>query len=530
MFGPLQVKRCALSCRQFRLGGIGVGGLRLVAAAVLALLCAAPAMAQLRTGRHVRSTYDRGGRVSRDPALDRSPGSTEASRNRVRRAAYQSEETSGDTGHGAANSPARLSESPAASVPPAAEAVHVHAGADCDDCGPALAPCGAEGCDGWGCDVCSGGYSEIAPTATSPCPPGCGPLLALWYRLSVRAELPLYWRRAHGPPALVTTSPAGTAADVAGELGQPSTSVLLGDGPLSDTAQLGYRFTVGTWFGPERCYGGIVRYWNAGDRTESFAFDSGSNPILARPFLNTTVLNTPTPDAQLVAFPGESTGNILVTATSQVDGVDLMVRRLLYRDRYTRLDWLTGYQYVAIDEGLQIASHTFGTGGNLQGATIDVVDQFNTENRFHGGMYGLMNTRRLGRLKIETMFRMGLGNLTRRVRIQGSTTTSSGGATNTEPQGLLARSTNSQPFEDDTFVVVPEVGINLGWRLRPGLDFTVAYNYMLIPKVAQASRQLDKDLAVNLSDPLVGALDPQLDFEERKYWLNSLGLGLQLRY
>ena len=53
---------------------------------------------------------------------------------------------------------------------------------------------------------------------------------------------------------------------------------------------------------------------------------------------------------------------------------------------------------------------------------------------------------------------------------------------------------------------------------------------MLIPKIAQASRQLDKDLAVNLSDPLVGSLDPQLDFEEREYWLNSLGLGLQMRY
>ncbi len=528
MFGPVQEKPMVGPRPHFELRRAASLTIPLLVWGMALSAWAPGAHAQLRNGRHVRSTYvgETGGADRR-----RSPASDAAAAQSapVRRAGFQLEDAR-DSG------PMRVGDAPAerhpsATSPPRAVAEPPISALGCDDCGPAFVPCGAPGCDGLGCDVCRGGYSEIAPTATAPCPPGCGPLLALWYRLSVRTELPLYWRRAHGPPALVTTSPDGTGADVAGELGQPTTSVLLGDGPLSDTTQLGFRITVGTWFGPDQCYGGIVRYWNAGDRTEAYAFDSTTNPILARPFLNTTVLNSPTPDAQLIAFPGDSTGNILVTATSQVDGVDLMVRRLLYRDQYTRLDWLTGYQYVAIDEGLQISSHTLVTNNQqLQGATIDVTDQFNTENRFHGGMYGLLNTRRIGRLKVETMFRMGLGNLTRKVRIQGSTTTASGGSSTTEPQGLLARATNSQPFEDDTFVIVPEVGINLAWRLRPGLDFTVAYNYMLIPKIAQASRQLDKDLAVNLSDPLVGSLDPQLDFEEREYWLNSLGLGLQMRY
>ena len=118
----------------------------------------------------------------------------------------------------------------------------------------------------------------------------------------------------------------------------------------------------------------------------------------------------------------------------------------------------------------------------------------------------------------------------RRVNISGSTTTTSGGVSNTENQGLLARNTNSQPFVDDTFIVIPELAVNLAYRIRPGLDFNLGYNYMVIPKVAQAAQQLDDDLAVNLSDPLTGALDPALDFDERKFWLHSLGFGLQLRY
>ena len=131
---------------------------------------------------------------------------------------------------------------------------------------------------------------------------------------------------------------------------------------------------------------------------------------------------------------------------------------------------------------------------------------------------------------METMFRLGAGSLERRVNISGSTTTTSAGVSNTVNQGLLARNTNSQPFVDDTFIVIPELAINLGYRFRPGLDFNLGYNYMVIPKVAQAAQQLDNDLAVNLTDPLTGALDPTLDFVERRFWLHSLGFGFQLRY
>ena len=153
-----------------------------------------------------------------------------------------------------------------------------------------------------------------------------------------------------------------------------------------------------------------------------------------------------------------------------------------------------------------------------------------TDNSFHGGSYGFVSTRNIARWKMETMFRLGLGNLRREVAISGSTTTSGGGTSTTVPGGLLARSTNSRHFTDDTFIVLPEVGFNLAYNLRPGWDFTVGYNYMFIPKVAQASQQINDNLASNLSSPLTGQLDPAFNFDERNYWLHSLGLGLQVRY
>ena len=398
---------------------------------------------------------------------------------------------------------------------------------------------------GCNCGACSSGcddFAELAPTCASTCGPtgcgdamftGCGPLATLLSNLSVRAEVPLYWRRAAGPPPLVTTSPDGTAQGTAGELGQTTTSILFGNGPLNDDANAGFRITLGTSLGGSDNYGLLFRYWNAGSQDDTATFSSNRNAILARPFFNTTVGNG-VQDTQLIAFPNQSTGNISIATTSDVSGLNVMLRRLAYRDRFTRIDWLYGYQHVSIEESLSINTNTLVTGNvnpALNGASIAVSDRFATQNDFNGVTYGFMGDRRMGCWKMESMFRLGLGNLRRQVNIGGTTTTTSAaGASNTEAQGLLARNTNGQPFKDDTFVVVPEVGFNVAYNIRPGLDFNVGYNYMLIPKVAQASRQIDKQLAVNLSEPLTGSLDPQLDFEERKYWLHSLGLGLQWNY
>ncbi|GAB5403655.1 MAG: hypothetical protein Aurels2KO_18860 [Aureliella sp.] len=352
--------------------------------------------------------------------------------------------------------------------------------------------------------------------------------------MSVRAEVPLYWRRAAGPPALVTTSPDGTAAGVAGRLPESgTTSVLLGGEPLNQDANAGFRLTLGTWLGEGKKFGLMFRYFTAGDQDDTYAFDSMSNAILARPFFNTSVAGNFEQDAQLIAFPGDSNGSINVNTMSSVTGVDLTLRRLLYMDRFTRVDWLYGYKNVAIDEGLTINSMTNVTGNvpGLQGASIAVSDAFMTENDFNGVSYGIMSSRHFARWKVDAMFRLGAGNLRRKVNINGSTTTTSAaGAVSSSSEGLLARNTNNQAFMDDTFIVIPEVSVGFAYAIGPGFDVRVGYEFMMLPKVAQASQQINDDLAVNLSDPLVGSLDPALNFDERDYWLQSLGLGLQLRY
>lgn len=74
-----------------------------------------------------------------------------------------------------------------------------------------------------------GGFADAPPApsaATEPCP--CTPA-ERHPRVTVQAEYLLWWLRGASAPPLVATSPRGVQFPVAGVLGQPTTTVLLGD-------------------------------------------------------------------------------------------------------------------------------------------------------------------------------------------------------------------------------------------------------------------------------------------------------------
>jgi hypothetical protein len=371
------------------------------------------------------------------------------------------------------------------------------------------------------------------------CPPGCfdecctpiRPLQTWWNRTSIRAEVPLFWRRGHSTPPLVTTSPVGTPAETAGRLGLNTTNILQ-QGVFGQDAEAGIRIATTTYLDDCRTHGIWFRYWNAGTRNDLNQFDSGDFPILARPFVNTSAPNAPQNDTQLVSFPGDTIGSVGVSGRSRLYGMDVALKSLFYSDRFTRFNWICGYQRVIIGETLVIGSETTVVGDlpPLQGSTISVTDFFQSANRLDAAVLGFQSTRRIARFRLETMFQLGLGNLQRQIEIAGNTTTTSGNTTSSTDQGLLARATNSRRLMDDTFVIAPEAGINLAYAISPMIDFTIGYNYMMVPKVYQAGTLINPDLRVNLSDPLVGQLDPGLNLVETRYWVRTLGLGLQMRY
>ena len=350
------------------------------------------------------------------------------------------------------------------------------------------------------------------------------------YGLHVRAEATRWDRSAQSLPILVTTSPAATPAVDAGQLGLPTTSILFGGSDVNGTSNTGGRLTVGTWLDDCESWGLVFRGWDAGALSTEFSATNTQFPIIARPFLNVT--STPEQDTQLIAYPGTSTGNINVKVDSEIAGADLSLKRLVYVTPHSRWEMLYGFQYISLNESLDIQSNTqiVDPQDIRFPASFALTDSFSTQNQFRGFQVGLQGSKQYGCWYYEGMLRFGLGSMERTVTINGQNSITSNGSTATEAQGLLARFSNSGSFASDTFVVVPEAGLLVGYSLTKNIDLTLGYTAMMLPKVAQAASQVDVDLASNLSNPLSGALRPSFVLNETNYWLSGLNFGAQWRY
>lgn len=389
----------------------------------------------------------------------------------------------------------------------------------CDSVG-----CDSLGCDSLGCDVsgCDGlGCGHVGPVhrlfggPTSP-----------WFG---SAELLLWWRRPQALPPLVTTSPDGTDRDLAGQLDQADTSILFGNDYYGDTLSAGGRFTLGRWLDPVGHHSFNMRFWLTGE--ENYGFDTNSvvTPIIARPFLNVTDPNNIEADAALIAFPGEFDGNVSVSGTSDIYGADVSLRQLHREGLGGRIDFLYGYQYLRINESLDIRGESIVVGGTALpiGSMFAIRDQFDVQNEFHGGQVGFNGFHREGCWTLDGLIKFGFGNLSRRGALIGETFRASGGQTATSPDGLLVRSSNRGTFSDSTFAWVPELNVNVGYSWRPGVDLTVGYSVIGLTEALQPWRTIDPNLPVDTNDQ---ATRPLASFSYSTHWVQGINFGLRWNY
>jgi hypothetical protein len=342
------------------------------------------------------------------------------------------------------------------------------------------------------------------------------------------AEFLMWWGKGTHLPPLVTTSPQGTPPGLAGELGQPTTTILFGNELAGEELQAGARITFGMWLDGEHnvALGGKF-YGLQGDEENFFAASTG-DPILVRPFFNVLINQQ---DNLLVAFPGLVEGSVNVDyQTNNFMGSEAFVEIMMHRECRRRINLLLGYHFLRMDDELTINSfHTITEiGGPVpQGTTFDLTDRFSTENEFHGGEIGLKGRSTTAR-SLDGLLKTSLGSQRQQVVIQGT------GEINIPPGpaaplngGFLALPTNSGTFERSRFVVIPEATMNLTYHHTPCLSFHMGYNLIWMTEAVTAGDQID--LALNLSQQgglLVGPARPAFPFRERDYWVQGINFGL----
>jgi hypothetical protein len=365
----------------------------------------------------------------------------------------------------------------------------------------------------------------------------CCPAESPGYGFWVRPEFLLWWVKDFATPALVTSSPVGTAREDAGVLGEPGTFILEGDGFGGGIAPSA-RIRFGCWFDPHALYGVEASYLGLrGGAGSSFAA-SNAERILARPFFNVEP-GVEGQDAELVAFPGQLEGNISLQGETTLHGAELLFRHSIRRC-WTSLDFGAGWRYQHLGEELLISDFKRvidASSGLPIGTTLEKSDRFATRNQFNGGQVGVTAQLRRCQWSVTLLMKMAFGNTRSEAEINGNSTTTvpspgADPAVSVTNAGLLAQETNIGAYTRDGFSVIPEFGISLGCDLTDNLRATAGYTFLYWSQVARPGDQIDTDLNLSqlLPDTLVGIPRPEFTWVGTDFWAQGLNFAIEYQF
>ena len=383
------------------------------------------------------------------------------------------------------------------------------------------------------CDECEG--VDFCGFACC-CPPG-----KFW----LRADYLMWWTNGMRLPPLVTTSPPGTPLEQAGVL--PNATVLFGDSTVGAGGRSGYRFSWGMWLDNCCTWGIEGDYFALGQGSGNYDQFSATT-ILARPLYDVQAIGQ---GRQLVTYPDVVEGSIRVNAKDyfQSTGVALSYNLCCCDDCCDsdpcgdsclpllfccRTDLLIGYRYykyndsVAIRENLRVTEE-----GPTQNWLFQVDDNFRARNDFHGSEFGLRTKLYRGRWSLDILTKIALGNTRQTVTIDGQTiVTPTDQPTQIRDGGVFAVRSNEGTYTRDSFTMIPQLGIDLGYQVNQNWRAYIGYNLLYWACVVHAGEQIDLNV-----DPrnIPIAQDPALPFpafsgKTSSFWAHGLNLGLEYRF
>ena len=348
------------------------------------------------------------------------------------------------------------------------------------------------------------------------------------------------------PPTLTSFAPGSPSATTGfgGELGVPGT-IVLSPSHFDYGALPGGRFTFGRWMDPARSWGLEAQGLFLSGGNATFSSSSGGTPSLRVPF------NNPPPGAGfpvgpssfVLADPGFAEGNQTINSSLHfwgVEGNGILRGANFVNTGPVALSFLAGIRYLDISEDLSIASSETLLGG---GGSFTGNDDFATHNRFIGPQLGvraeMTEDTPIGPFETSILAKLAIGDNRETVAINGSSTAVGFGFATpvTAPGGLLTQATNMGTRTRDTFTAVPELQLDVGYRLPYGFKLFLAYNFIYLSDAVRPGDQVDTTLNLTgnpvISGPgatLLGAARPMPLFASSTFWAQGLDIGIRYQF
>jgi hypothetical protein len=229
------------------------------------------------------------------------------------------------------------------------------------------------------------------------------------------------------------------------------------------------------------------------------------------------------------------TGRVAVSSSSRMWGIEGNGLRNLVVGCNYRVDLLGGFRYVQLDEGLTIGEDLLVPADSPQaaGTRFLVQDDFGTRNNFYGGQLGTREEFRRGRWSLDVLTKVALGVSDESVTIKGNTQiTAPGGPPQNFVGGLLALPTNIGNYHRDSFAVIPEVGVSVGYQVTSHLRAKLGYSFLYWSSVARPGNEVNRLVNPTQLPPntLVGVAQPTFLFKSTDFWAQGINAGLEYDY
>jgi hypothetical protein len=436
------------------------------------------------------------------------------------------------------------------------------------------------------CTVCGDGVCGGQGCANGGCGFGSRPVFY------ARGEYLLWKFDGMNVPALVVSSD-----DEIFDLDDP---IIFGDSDdVLDDARSGFRITLGYWLDDYGKLGIEGDYMAFGTEDLTFSagsFDSGPPPFIGRPFFSMTPFDGDgdplTPDAPGPAVQEVDTNNVNGVVTVRIESdfqsAGLHLRRNLccvsgcnvgcgdsvscgtgvggcdscnsgpnpscpmcplvgkacnefFNGGTRHFDVIYGVRWAQLRESLQIDENLIATdeSPDPEGTTFDIFDRFGTaDNEFIGGEIGFICDWERRRWSLELASKLAIGNTRQQIPLSSRTVTNQPGedVETFENRGLLVQPSNAGSYSNNSFSVMPQIGLTGGYQVTQRLRLVAGYNLLYWSRVLRPGDVID--LQVN-TEQIPPPDDDNLDLEiasprfvlrETDLWAHGLNAGIDYRW
>jgi hypothetical protein len=240
-------------------------------------------------------------------------------------------------------------------------------------------------------------------------------------------------------------------------------------------------------------------------------------------------------DPSRVRGSGIITGGVEVVNNLRLWGAELNGVISLYRKPSWELSGVIGLRYLDLTESLNLTALIEGVSGPYAGQLGVVKDAFSTRNQFLGGTLGLRESYSSGRLSVDLTARVSLGVNHQVQDIAGgfwSVNFSAPYASGTE--GIFAQPSNEGRSSSNTFAVVPEVQLKIGYAITPRWRATIGYDFLYYSNVMRPSDQMDRSVpkgqTFNQADPTVSTTSPSRLSKSTDFFAHGVSVGMEFRF